>query len=44
MFRRKDIMNIEEEIYEIETRKTTEIINETKSWSFKKINKMKCFS
>ena len=36
--RRKEITKRREEINEIETRKTIEKINETKSWFFKKIN------
>ena len=38
--RRKEIMNIRAEINEIEMKKTTEMINETKSWFFEKINKI----
>ena len=38
--RRKDITEIRAEIYEIETRKTTEKINKTKSWIFENINKL----
>ena len=37
--RRKEIMKIRAEINEIETKKTIEEINETKSWFFEKINK-----
>ena len=38
--RRKEIIKIRAEINEIETKKTIEKINETKSWFFEKINKM----
>ena len=38
--RRKEIIKIRAEINEIETKKTTTKINETKSWFFEKINKM----
>ena len=38
--RRKDIIKIEAEINKIEMNKTIERINESKSWSFKKINKI----
>ena len=38
--RRKEIIKIRAEINEIETKKTIEKINETKSWFFKKINKI----
>ena len=38
--RRKEIIKIRAEINEIETRKTTKKINETKSWFFEKINKI----
>ena len=38
--RRKEIKKIRAEISEIETKKTTEKINETKSWFFEKINKI----
>ena len=38
--RRKEIIKIREEINEIETKKTIEKINETKSWFFEKINKL----
>ena len=38
--RRKEIIKIRAEIKEIETKKTTEKINETKSWFFEKINKI----
>ena len=36
----KEIIKIRAEINEIETKKTTEKINETKSWFFQKINKI----
>ena len=36
--RRKEIIKIRAEITEIETKKTIEKINETKSWFFEKIN------
>ena len=38
--RRKEIIKIRAEINEIETQKTIEKINETKSWFFEKINKI----
>jgi hypothetical protein len=38
--RRKEIINIRAEINEIETKKTTQRINETKSWFFEKTNKI----
>ena len=38
--RRKEIIKIRAEINEIETEKTIEKINETKSWFFEKINKI----
>ena len=38
--RRKEIIKIRAEINEIETKNTTEKINETKSWFFEKINKI----
>ena len=38
--RRKEIINIRAEINEIETKKTIAKINKTKSWFFKKINKI----
>ena len=38
--RRKDIIKITAKINEIETKKTIEKINETKSWFFEKINKI----
>ena len=38
--RRKEIIKIRAEINEIETKKTIEKINETKSWFFEEINKM----
>ena len=38
VIRRKDIVKIRAEINEIETKKTIEKINETKSWFFEKIN------
>ena len=37
--RRKEILKIRAEINEMENRKTTEKINQTKSWSFEKIKK-----
>ena len=40
MSRRKKIIKIRAGINEIETKKTTEEINETKRWSFEKINKI----
>jgi hypothetical protein len=36
---RRDIIKLGAEINEIETKKTIQIINETKSWFFEKINK-----
>ena len=38
--RSKEIIKIRAEINEIETKKTVEKINETKSWFFEKINKI----
>ena len=38
--RRKEIIQIREEINEIKTKKTIEKINETKSWFSEKINKI----
>ena len=38
--RRKEIIKIRAEINEIETKKTMEKIDETKSWFFEKINKI----
>ena len=38
--RRKEILKIRAEINEIETKKTIEKSNETKSWFFEKINKV----
>jgi hypothetical protein len=38
--RRREITKIRAEINEIETKKTTQIINEAKSWFFEKINKI----
>ena len=38
--RRKEIIKIRREIYEIETKKTIAKINKTKSWFFEKINKI----
>ena len=38
--RRKEIVKIRAEINEIETKKTIEKINETKSWFFEKVNKI----
>ena len=38
--RRKEIIKIRAELNEIETKKTIEKINETKSWFFEKINKI----
>ena len=38
--RRKEIMKIRAEINDIETKKAVEHINETRSWFFKKINKI----
>ena len=40
MSRRKEIIKIRADINEIETKKTIEKINETKSWFFEKINKI----
>ena len=40
MSRRKKIIKIRAGINEIETKKTTEEINETKRWFFEKINKI----
>ena len=37
--KRKEIIKIKVEVSEIETRKTTERINETKSWFSEKVNK-----
>jgi hypothetical protein len=37
---KKEIMKIRAEINEIETKKTIQRINETKSWFFDKINKI----
>jgi hypothetical protein len=37
---RREIIKIRAEINEIETRKTTQRINKTKSWFFQKINKI----
>jgi hypothetical protein len=37
---RRDIIKLGAEINEIETKKTIQIINETKSWFFEKINKI----
>jgi hypothetical protein len=37
---RREIMKIRTEINEIETKKTLQRINETKSWFFEKINKI----
>ena len=39
--RRKEIIKIRAEINEIETKKTTENISETKSWFFEKIKLIK---
>ena len=38
--RRKEITNIRAETNGIETKRTTDKINETKSWFFEKINKI----
>jgi hypothetical protein len=38
--RRREIIKIRAEIHEIETKKTIQRINETKSWFFQKINKI----
>ena len=38
--RRKEILKIRAEINEIEMKKTKEMMEETKSWFFKKINKI----
>jgi hypothetical protein len=38
--RRREIIKIRAEIYEIETKKSIQTINETKSWFFEKINKI----
>lgn len=38
--RRREIMKIRAELNEIETRRTVEQINEIRSWSFERINKM----
>ena len=38
--RREEIIKIRAKINEIETKKTIEKINETKSWYFEKINKI----
>ena len=38
--RKKEIVKLRAEINEIETKKTTEKINETKSWYFEKVNKI----
>jgi hypothetical protein len=38
--RRREIIKIRAEINEIETKKTIQRINETKSWFFEKINKI----
>jgi hypothetical protein len=38
--RRKEIIKIKVKIYEIETDKTIQRINETKSWFFEKLNKI----
>jgi len=40
MSRRKETIKIRAEINEIEMKKTTEKLNETKSWFFEKINKI----
>lgn len=40
MFRRKEIKKIRAEVSEIETRKTTEKINKSKSWFLEEINKI----
>jgi hypothetical protein len=38
--KRREIIKIRAEINEIETKKTMQIINETKSWFFEKLNKI----
>ena len=38
--RRKEIIQIKEEINKIEIQKTTEKINRTKSWFFERVNKI----
>ena len=38
--RRQEIINLRAEINKVETRKTVQRINETKSWFFEKINKI----
>ena len=38
--RRREIIKIRAEVNEIETRKTGEQINETRSWFFERINKI----
>ena len=38
--RRKEVIKIRAEISEVETKKTIEKINETKTWFFEKINKI----
>jgi hypothetical protein len=38
--RKREIIKIRAEINEIETKKTLQTINETKSWFFEKINKI----
>ena len=38
--RRREIIKISAEINEIETKRTVEQINETKSWFFERINKI----
>ena len=38
---KKETIKIKGEINEVETKKTIEKINETKSWFFEKINKIK---
>jgi hypothetical protein len=38
--RRREIINIRAEINEIKTKRTIQIINETKSWFFEKLNKI----
>ena len=40
MSRRKEIIKITAEINEIESKKTIQKINESKSWFFEKINKI----
>ena len=40
MSRGKEIINIRAEINEIESKETVQMINETKSWFFEKINKI----